>query len=661
MSIVTQSVLNPSLDLNYRFSFSHPHLLKTYGFSPPNNANQQSPNVLNQIFFESSDVTLQKLVAKRRPNKLFTEPDILAILRGLCSVLAYLQSKGVNHGDIEPSAVFFDAAKGCFKINDQELLRGKNSGFYFLKQKKKFTFLAPELIEDYRRNDVVAQTIPNFKADVFALGLTVMEAATLLPSQEIYDYEKGMMIKADSVDERLIFIKNHYSGELTHVLRMMLEYDPDVRPDCLELYEIINVPKEKIKEEKIVDYNAALKENPSVSKPYKTRSMYASQEILPRSEQQVYENSYLHKENIDQKPRITKELSKSIYFEDQKKLQNQNFKQTNNTMKTFAMTQNLNEKKIPQANYFKAQAVPNNMVFMNNNYAQQSEPMTNYENYMVNQNPGMSPEKRNHVINNGVTPPQKKFALGLRTAGPKNENTFENKRYQTTLKETENLPQSFNNYPPSVDANPSAMNPNLYKNNTNFSYQNFNVNASLDNLPSNYQTLNYQNNQPASQQPSPANLQPTNVNYTQNTNTLQNQNIASYYQNAKVVYNSNELDKMSQNNDQRVNVFSEMMRKNINPNFYNLEPNQNLTQNIINNRTSLIANQNSNLSTINNIGNFSGNPNNGNVNNNSQKTSNVYTNIIDKNKKLEKRIDEILKKSQSLTQALNMQGRTYQN
>lgn len=643
MSIVTQSILNPSLDLNFRFSFAHPHLLKTYGFSPPNNVNQQPPNSSNQIFFESSDVTLQKLIEKRKPNKLFTEPDILAILRGLCSVLAYLQSKGVNHGDIEPSTVFFDSTKGCFKINDQELLRGKNSGFYFLKQKKKFSFLAPESIEEYRRNDVVAQVVPNFKADIFALGLTVMEAATLLPSQEIYDYEKGMMIKADSVDERLIFIKNNYSGELTHVLRMMLEYDPDVRPDSLELYEIINVPKEKIREERVVDHNAAVKENPPILRQ-RTRSMYASQEILPRSEQPIYENSHLYKENIDQNPKITKELSKSFYFEDQKKMHNIN--SSNNNMKTFATTQNLNDKRTPPTFFFQTQTQ-----FLNNNYSQRNELDPNYER-IANQNAEMSPERKNYLLNTGVTPPQRKLTLGLRTTRPKIESNFENKRYQTAFKETENLPQSFNNYHPSLDTNITAVNTNVYKNSGNFSYQNFNVNASVDGLANNYQTLQYQNNQTVlTQQPS------TNMNYMPNAPNYQNQNLSSYYQNTKVVYNSNEYDKIDQNNEQRVNVFTEMMRKNVNPNFYTLEPNQNLTQNIINNRTNLISNQNNNSNNMSNINNLNGNPNT----ESNQKTNNAYNNIIDKNKKLEKRIDEILKKSQSLTQALNMQGRTYQN
>ena len=48
-----------------------------------------------------------------------------------------------------------------------------------------------------------------FKADIFSLGMTLLEAASLLSSQECYD--QNYSILAAIVNERITFIENYYS------------------------------------------------------------------------------------------------------------------------------------------------------------------------------------------------------------------------------------------------------------------------------------------------------------------------------------------------------------------------------------------------------------------------------------------------------------------
>lgn len=223
---ISQQILNPSIELSKRFSFKHPHLFKTI-----------NPNIPSLLYFEYASITLSQLIAQRRPTKLFIERDILALLRGISSALAYLQINSVSHGNINSNRVFFDENHGIFKIYDEELLLGENQAFYEAKTGRR-AFLSPEIINFYRNPQIYEIRGNLYKTDVFALGLVALEAATLKPSEEIY--EKGSLtINAAKIDERLIFLMKHYSRELVHVIRMMLEIDEDVRPDPCELYSIL--------------------------------------------------------------------------------------------------------------------------------------------------------------------------------------------------------------------------------------------------------------------------------------------------------------------------------------------------------------------------------------------------------------------------------------
>lgn len=278
---ISQQILNPSIELSKRFSFKHPHLFKTI-----------NPNIPSLLYFEYASITLSQLIAQRRPTKLFIERDILALLRGISSALAYLQINKVSHGNINSNRVFFDENNGIFKIYDEELLLGENQAFYEAKTGRR-AFLSPEIINFYRNPQIYEIRGNLYKTDVFALGLVALEAATLKPSEEIY--EKGSLtINAAKIDERLIFLMKHYSRELVHVIRMMVEIDEDVRPDPCELYSILcgaestlqpfkqyetGNPKENLKENN-KENQVKTKENPQNSSSIDLKKSWDSLESM---------------------------------------------------------------------------------------------------------------------------------------------------------------------------------------------------------------------------------------------------------------------------------------------------------------------------------------------------------------------------------------------
>lgn len=269
MKYISQKLLNPEIELSKRFAFQHPHLLKTL-----------DPRIPSTIYFEYSSINLSYLISQRRPNKLFIETDILALLRGISSALAYLQMNNVSHGNIHTSRIFFDETIGVFKIYDEELLVGENHNFIEAKGGRR-VFLPPELIRYYRNPQVTNIRGNLYKADVFAFGLAVLEAATLKPSEEIYEIG-SLTINANAIEENLMFVMGHYSRELAHVVRLMVEIDEDVRPDALELYSILSATAQKSYILKEIDMESN-KENQNVEEPVDLKKSWGPLENLYKS------------------------------------------------------------------------------------------------------------------------------------------------------------------------------------------------------------------------------------------------------------------------------------------------------------------------------------------------------------------------------------------
>jgi len=44
------------------------------------------------------------------------EEDLLALLKGMTSALAFSQERNMSNGDIHPSTIYFDIKYGAFKI-----------------------------------------------------------------------------------------------------------------------------------------------------------------------------------------------------------------------------------------------------------------------------------------------------------------------------------------------------------------------------------------------------------------------------------------------------------------------------------------------------------------------------------------------------------------
>ncbi len=76
------------------------------------------------------------------------------------------------------------------------------------------------------------------KADIFAIGLTALHAATLKNSKTLYDMKLGNIFGGE-VMGRLAEVEKRYSQFLGSVIRRMLLEDPSRRPGHKDINDIL--------------------------------------------------------------------------------------------------------------------------------------------------------------------------------------------------------------------------------------------------------------------------------------------------------------------------------------------------------------------------------------------------------------------------------------
>jgi serine/threonine protein kinase len=94
--------------------------------------------------------------------------------------------------------------------------------------------LSPELLNHYRRREVNPK-YDVYRADVYSLGMTLLQAATLRdPETKYYDWPNEKILHK-KIQDALLNLENDYSRELVDTIRQMLEEDEYSRPDFLGL------------------------------------------------------------------------------------------------------------------------------------------------------------------------------------------------------------------------------------------------------------------------------------------------------------------------------------------------------------------------------------------------------------------------------------------
>ena len=206
-------------------------------------------NLMMYVLMEAANCDWEQEIVNRQKDKAYyTEIEIVNILKSLVETFAILQKKGISHRDVKPQNILCFGEDG-YKISDfgeaktkKRELGGIKNIDYDLNTKKQTIrgtelYMSPILFKalQEKKNENVKYNA--YKSDVFSLGMCFLLASSL-DYDALYKIreEENMEIVKESIFKSL---KGRYSNQYINLLITMLNVDEKLRPDFVELNQMI--------------------------------------------------------------------------------------------------------------------------------------------------------------------------------------------------------------------------------------------------------------------------------------------------------------------------------------------------------------------------------------------------------------------------------------
>ncbi|KRX07198.1 Protein kinase-like domain [Pseudocohnilembus persalinus] len=210
--------------------------------------------IFNKInmFLECGDKSLEKEILEYRSLKQIYDINLIQnILRDLIFTFAEMQENKLAHRDIKPGNIIKFNKTQKYKLADFGLCQFQQR--HIMENNGTFVpgtppYMDPDLFYENhirtQKNSKIRQIVPNYnlyKADVFSLGLTILEMATLQEGT-ILNLNNRQLQGQEKMRQRLQIMKliyKHQNQEVAeqvfNVLQHMLQYERQYRLDFIEL------------------------------------------------------------------------------------------------------------------------------------------------------------------------------------------------------------------------------------------------------------------------------------------------------------------------------------------------------------------------------------------------------------------------------------------
>ena len=219
--------------LSKKIAVSHPNIIRVEGYSTKDKQHFCASFWRISIFVEYVQGDLvQEIEDRANNNAPFSESDLLNLAENTFSGLSSLESQNHPHGDIRPLNIFV-TQDYVYKLSDPSLNVQRPNALVQTVMGNAQCYLSPELLSAAEKKDM-QPAIDHNKSDVYSLGLTLLAAATLTKSEDLYDYDE-CQFNENLFEERLQQVRDSYSKFTTELIASMLSKDPENRPTFTQL------------------------------------------------------------------------------------------------------------------------------------------------------------------------------------------------------------------------------------------------------------------------------------------------------------------------------------------------------------------------------------------------------------------------------------------
>jgi len=218
----------------------HPHQLSLIDYSVEKKSELCSTNYIIKLFFDypHSDL-LRECLERHKAGVSFSNEELIHYLYQQLLALQFLELQGRFHGDVRPLHIALSKLEILSKsIDKSDVISSRDKARQVQAQhliQKESLYISPNYYEQIKKNNLKFESNPN-KDDVYALGLSILEAGVQSSIQNIYD--SNGTFNALNLEMHLNYFKNRYVASnplLTSSLYEILKANEGERPTPTEI------------------------------------------------------------------------------------------------------------------------------------------------------------------------------------------------------------------------------------------------------------------------------------------------------------------------------------------------------------------------------------------------------------------------------------------
>jgi serine/threonine protein kinase len=232
-----------------RVDADHPNLVKFAGYE----ANLQEmfcADICGVTFFlEIYELDLAKDIHKRAERQdPYEESELWYMLENLVAAGAFLESNNIPVGDIRPLNVWITPSTE-YKLIDQGVFRSQmtKGATWLHSAEARSHYWAPDVFTGLRTAE--SKTQATYKADVFTLGMTIVEAANLEGLGKCYNWD-DYRFDETILREAVARLRYSYTPKFVDIIEKALLLNTEARPSFVQLNRMLEPERRDIKARK---------------------------------------------------------------------------------------------------------------------------------------------------------------------------------------------------------------------------------------------------------------------------------------------------------------------------------------------------------------------------------------------------------------------------